>query len=79
MDEFGTVLLPQCFFQSPCGNIDVEICSYFAPVVAHLVANQDVIGMAVLGVQALLCHLHIAEPKEGIFLMNINDHESIFF
>jgi len=35
--------------------------------------------LSLISVQALLCHLHIAEPKEGIFLMNINDHESIFF
>jgi hypothetical protein len=72
-------LVRQSISQTLCRNIDIEIRGNFTPLITHLFASHDVIGMAVLMAQALLCHLHIAEAKKGIFLMNIYDNESVLF
>jgi hypothetical protein len=72
-------LIRQSVSQTLFGNIDVEIRGHFAPLIFHVLTNHDVVAMTVLVVQALLCHLHIAEAKKGIFLMNIYDNESVLF
>ena len=38
----------QSVAQTPCRNIGVEIYGYFAPLIACVLANHDVVGMTVL-------------------------------